>query len=33
MSKKSFPRKEFSEEEKKMKVKGVLFNKKMPKWR
>jgi len=28
MGKKSFPREEFSEEEKEMKVKKVLFNKK-----
>jgi hypothetical protein len=33
MGKKSSPRKELSEEEKKMKVKRVFFNKKTPKWR
>jgi len=33
MGKKSSPRKELSEEEKKMKAKRVFFNKKTPKWR
>jgi len=33
MGKKSSPRSELSEEEKKMKVKRAFFNKKTPKWR